>query len=133
VYITNASTHAKMHSVVADCGLLSCVKLTVEDDVVPGSDSVGAEPLCWREGIQYIESRIEILKVARLQNISLLSLSKHLGVKWSHFVEWGESAGESPLLIFTHHRWFDEITSPESEFVALRRDRLAVGDYFAAM
>jgi hypothetical protein len=121
-----------MESVVADNGLLTCVPLTIFDDCEAGIES-DEEPLCWREGVQYIESRIEILKHSRIDNISLIALSRHLGVRWSHFLEWAEAAHEDVFLIFTNHKWYDEITSPDEQFVRLRRDQLAVGDYFASL
>jgi len=122
-----------MYDAVADDGLLSCVPLTVNDDVTHASDSYKSETLCWREGIQFIEGRIHILKLARIHNISLISLSQHLGVKWTHFLEWAEWAGEDVCCIFTDHRWYDEITSSAPQFAELRRDGLAVGDYFTSM
>ena len=120
-----------MNSVVADNGLLCCVPLTVDDDVRPGSDADREEPLAWREGVQHQEARIAILKIARIQNVSLIDLSHHLGVKWAHFIEWAETVEEDVLRIFTDHRWHDEITCQDPEFTALRRDGLAIGDYFS--
>jgi hypothetical protein len=122
-----------MYDTVADDGLLSCVPLTVDDDVASAGESFKHETLCWREGIQFIQERIFILKLARVHNISLISLSRHLGVKWAHFLEWAEWAEEDVCWIFTDHRWHDELTSPEPQFAELRRHGLAVGDYFASM
>jgi hypothetical protein len=122
-----------MYDAVADDGLLSCVPLTVDDDVAPAGDSRNPETLCWREGIQFIEGRLFILKLARIHNISLISLSQHLGVRWAHFLEWAAWAEEDVCWIFTDHRWYDEITSSEPQFAELRRHGLAVGDYFASM
>ena len=120
----------QMYDTVADTGLLPCIPLAVDDDIVCGDESGRGEPLCWRGGIQFVQSRVTILKVARIQNISLVSLSRLLDIKWEHFLEWADDAGEDVCLIFTNHRWHDEITSTEQQFVQLRRDQLAVGDYF---
>ena len=122
-----------MYDTVADDGLLSCVPLAIDDDAASGNESSRTEALCWREGVQFLHARIAILKVARIQNISLISLTRHLGVKWTHFLEWAEWADQDVCVIFTNHRWHDEITSDDPQFVRLRQYDLAVGDYFSTM
>ena len=101
-----------MQTVVADSGRLTCIPLSVNDDVGAGNDPGLTKPICWREGIQHTDTRIDILRVARIQNISLLALCHHLGVKWSHFLEWAEEAQEDPLLIFSNHLWWGQNVYP---------------------
>ena len=139
-----------MNTAVADNGLLRCVPLTVKDNVhspalsalsastelqLPGAPEAPEAPetLCWREGVQYRDTRVAILSAAREHSVSLLVLSRHLGVKWSHFQEWAAYVGQDVLSLFTEHRWHDELVSDEPQFIKLRRHGLSVGDFFDAL
>ena len=54
-----------------------------DDNVLSSSELELPESLCWREGVQYRHSRVAILSAARAHDVSLLALSRHLGVKLS--------------------------------------------------
>lgn len=95
---------AFLHKV--DWGDLSCVPLRTSDDPEHELPGVG-----WTVGGEAtVAARIDILKRAKREGVTLDRLTRVLGVTWTHFEEWAEAYGQNTLLIFIEHLpWKDEL------------------------
>lgn len=95
---------AFLHKV--DWGDLPCVPLRTSDDPERELPSAG-----WTVGGEAtVGARIDILKRAKRENVTLDRLTRALGVTWTHFEEWADAYGQNTLLIFIEHLpWKDEL------------------------